>query len=203
MKRILFKTMQMTFIALLGAAWVNGSIFAQDRTGRTEPEIRIPFIDKDGDGINDLLQNGWGLKFIQRFKNRRAVWSEMNKDGEKGNILIDTDNDGKPDTTLRDVLKEKMDQLVDTDGDGKPDTPLREHLKRKFQMMDVDGDGIPDELSAEEIRRQLQEMKEWRKNVKNNLINGRPAFTDKDGDGKPDDMPAFFGRLWSRKAGRK
>lgn len=207
MKRIVISIVLTVVLTLIGIAWVNGEIIAQVKTGQSSVQeqlnninIEIPFVDKDGDGINDLLQNGWGLRFIQRYKNRRAVWNQMNQDGERGNQLIDTDGDGVPDTPFREYMRNFMQQQMDTDGDGIPDTPWGEHMRRRFQMFDLDGDGIPDELTPEQIRQHFQEMMEWRRQMRENLMNGLPAFTDADGDGIPDNLPPGFG--WMRRRGR-
>ncbi|MFC1728926.1 hypothetical protein ACFL6I_01200 [candidate division KSB1 bacterium] len=208
MKRLLFGFIIVVFLSVCGIVWINSDLFAQENTkGQTvinqmqELKIEIPFVDRDGDGINDLLQSGWGLRFVERFKNRRAVWEQMMSDDEHGAFLVDTDGDGVPDTPVRDMMREHMNQLIDTDGDGVPDTPLRQHLQRHFQMFDQDGDGIPDEMTPEQIRQQLQEMRDWRQQIRQNIMNGLPAFTDENGDGIPDNLPDGFGWM-NRRRGR-
>ena len=54
----------------------NGNIRAQN-PDPTE-EIHIPFIDRDGDGVNDVLQNGWGRRFVERYKKRQKIWEQLN-----------------------------------------------------------------------------------------------------------------------------
>ena len=189
-------------LAFLSFARVDGNLTAQERQSPNvdeqadNPAINIPFIDRDGDGINDLLQNGWGLRFVNRYKKRRALWEQLNAavvmkdDGQ----LVDTDGDGKGDISFRDHLMKKMEESIDTDGDGKADTPLREHLRKRFQSFDDDGDGLPDELTPEDIRRYKQEMSEWQKQIRDRIFRGLPPFIDKNDDGVPDDLPAGFGR---------
>ncbi len=189
-------------VILLGFAMFTGSAFAQEDQAPAEKaqenadrldnsEINIPFIDRDGDGINDMLQNGWGLRFMNRYKKRQALWDQLNveivvEDDEK---LVDTDGDGEGDIPFREYLKEKMDELIDTDGDGEADTPLRDLLRKRFQTFDRDGDGLPDEFTPEEIRRYMQEMRDWRNQVRDRVSRGQPPFIDENGDGIPDHVP--------------
>jgi len=230
MKRITFIT---ALLFILGAVLINSDIRAQDNTGQTVEDqlknlqIRIPFIDRDEDGINDLLQNGWGLRFLERYKNRRAAWDQIMGERKNGGRMIDSDGDGTPDTPMRDVIHERMNELVDTngdgtadtpfgqymrglmgelidtDGDGTPDTPLGRHMRKNFQLFDQNGDGVPDELSAEQLRQHFQDMQQWRDQIRQNILNGRPAFTDEDGDGVPDNCPEGFGWMRRRDRGRK
>ena len=154
-------------------------------------DIELPFIDRDSDGINDLLQNGWGLRFVARYKKRQELWDQLNVEivrGEEG-LKIDTDGDGVGDIAFRDFMKEKMNELIDTDGDGEKDTPLREYLGRRFKSFDQDGDGLPDDLSREEMRAQMKEMREWRNEIRDRIRQGLPAFVDEDGNGIPDNIP--------------
>lgn len=204
MKRISISIILIAVLALIGILWINSDILAQDKTVQPpvqqqlrELKIEIPFVDRDGDGINDLLQNGWGLRFMQQYKNRRALWDQMMENDEKGNQMIDTDGDGVPDTPVRNLIQERMREQIDTDGDGITDTPWREHLRRRFQFFDQNGDGMPDELSPEQIRQHLREMQQWMEQMRNNLRNGLPAFTDADGNGIPDNLPQGFG--WMRR----
>lgn len=209
MKRFIMSILFIAALSILGILWINSDVLGQDLTVQPplqeqlrEMKIEIPFVDRDGDGINDLLQNGWGLRFLQRYQNRRAVWEQMMKDDEKGGMLIDTDGDGVPDTPMRDIFRNRMNERLDTDGDGVPDTPWAEHMRRRFQLFDQNGDGIPDELTPEQIRQHFQEMQQWREQIRDNLRNGLPAFTDADGDGIPDNLPGGFGWMRRHKKGR-
>ena len=59
-------------IVILGILWINSDLLAQDNNDAEQPdEKNIPFIDRDGDGINDFLQHGWGLKILERHKQRQ------------------------------------------------------------------------------------------------------------------------------------
>ena len=210
MKRIIINIIAAVLLTLLGIVWVNGDLLAQTNTGpQTVQEqlramnIEIPFIDKDGDGINDLMQNGWGLRFMEQYKNRRALWNQMMEGEEKEKQMIDTDGDGIPDTPLNEMFRQQLRGKIDTDGDGVPDTQWEEHMRRRFQFFDQDGDGVPDELTPEQIRQHFQEMKEWREQIRQNLMNGLPAFTDENGDAVPDNLPGGgFGWMKRRKGGR-
>ena len=198
MKKLIYRFGLTAIISLTGLLGVNIHAFAQEdktpirsqlREQLKDLNITLPFIDRDGDGINDLLQSRWGLKFIERFKNRRAIWEQLMAEGKIEEHLIDTNNDGTPDTPFRDFLRDKMNQQVDTDGDGVPDTPLREYMRKRFQSFDQDGDGIPDDLTAEQIRQHMAEMRQWREEIKNRLKQGLLTFSDDDGDGIPDNLP--------------
>lgn len=217
-------------LTILGIVWVNSNIFAQVKVGNKsiqsqlrDMKIQIPFVDKDGDGINDLMQNGWGLRFLKQYQNRRAAWDQLEKGQERSNKMIDTNGDGVPDTKISDMMEKRrnemvdtngdgvpdkqfgehmktlMEQLIDTDGDGVPDTPLKDYMRKNFQLFDNNGDGIPDKLSLEDMRNKFKEMREWREKIRDNLRNGRPAFVDENGDGIPDNLPEGFGWMKRRK----
>ena len=159
-------------------------------------EIEIPFIDRDSDGINDLLQNGWGLRFVERYKKRQELWEQLNveiirdEDGKK----VDTDGDGVGDISFPDFMKQKMDELIDSDGDGEGDTPLREYMGGRFKSFDQDGDGLPDNMSSEEVKGYMNEMKQWREEIRERVSNGESPFVDDDEDGVPDNLPKRFQR---------
>ena len=179
----------MLFVAVL---MTGGTLFGQEPV---TPEIEMPFIDRDSDGINDLLQNGWGLRFMERYKKRQLVWEQLNVEiirGRKG-AMVDTDGDGIGDIPLHDFMKEKMDELIDTDGDGNPDTALIDYLGRRFRAFDNDGDGLPEDISKEEMRERMRQMRDWRQGIHDRVGRGLPAFEDLDGDGVPDDLPEGFG----------
>jgi len=158
-----------------------------------EYQITIPFIDRDGDGINDLVQSGWGLKFLEQFKNRGVIWDQLIIPGKDEEQLVDTDGDGEPDTSFREYFSSKMSQPVDTDGDGKLDTPLQEHMRKRFQSFDGNGDGIPDPVTPEQIREYMEDMREWRSLIKSRLLQGAEVFGEQDGTGIPKSFPSSFG----------
>ena len=166
---------------------------AQDRDPLKE--MNMPFIDRDGDGINDVLQHGWGRRFVERYKKRQKIWEQLNVEIIKGEDgpQVDTDNDGVGDIALREYMKSKMDEKIDTDGDGEPDTALKDYLGRRFKAFDADGDGLPDEISKEKIREHMKRMQEWRQEIRDRVRRGLPAFVDENGDGVPDNLPAGFG----------
>ena len=195
-------------LVILGLMWVHSDLFAQENP-QTEPG-ELPFIDRDGDGVNDFLQSGWGLRFQKNRKSSQMQEKMMEKfnpvlvdtdeDGVADTYYIDTDNDGEVDISLHDYLEAtreerrgerqaKMQELVDTDEDGVPDTPLYQHLRQQFGTFDRDGDGKPDAATPEEIRQHLREMQEWRKQVQQRINQGLSPFVDEDGDGIPDNLP--------------
>lgn len=179
-----------SLVLLMG---VSNSVAAQDVD---DPEVDIPFIDRDGDGINDLLQHGWGLRFRERYQQRQAVWEQLNVEvtrGERG-MMVDLDGDGVGDQAFSEFIQGKMDELIDTDGDGVPDTPLGDYLGRRFRAFDHDGDGLPDDISREELRERMREMQNWRREIHERMRQGLPAFEDTDGDGIPDNLPEDWGR---------
>jgi hypothetical protein len=203
MKKLIYKIPTIVGLILLSSFLVKGNMFAKEN--ETEKPVReqlkylgvnIPFIDRDGDGINDLLQYGWGLKFLNRYKKRAFLWERLNAEvvvkGKK--MMVDTDGDGVEDMPFHKIMKKKMDKLVDTDKDGKPDTLLREYLRKRFQSFDHNGDGLPDELTREEIHQYMKDMDEWHNQVHERIQQGLAPFVDENGDGIPDDVPAWFGR---------
>lgn len=182
---------------LLALFIMNSKASAQE-TNATLSVDEIPFIDRDGDGINDLMQQGWGLRFVERFKKRQKVWNLLNSEltrGEEG-AMIDSDGDGVGDISRHDFMKTKLDELIDTDDDGIVDTPLKDYLGKIFKAFDQDGDGLPDEITKEEFRQLVQDMRQWRKEVRDRLRKGLPPFVDEDGDGKPDNIPP--GHAWGK-----
>ena len=178
-------------LIILGILWVNGNLLAQDDSKPEPPTTKnLPFIDRDGDGVNDLLQHGWGLRILQRNQKRKEMREKLEAEGKNfGSVLVDTDNDGTPDTPLRDIIHSKMNEMVDTDRDGVPDKPLRDYLRERHQTFDRDGDGIPDITTLEEIRSHMKEMQNWRKDIQDRIKEGLSPFTDEDGDGIPDNLP--------------
>ena len=132
---------------------------------------------------------------MERYKKRKKVWEQLNVEIIKGEDgpKVDTDGDGVGDIDLRDYMKSKMDQKIDTDGDGKPDTALRDYLGRRFKAFDANGDGLPDDITREEMRRYMQQMREWRREIRERVRQGLPAFVDENKDGIPDNLPNGFG----------
>jgi hypothetical protein len=194
MRRIKMQTSKCTNLILKVAILILSAGIAAT-PAQDMKDIEIPFVDRDGDGINDLLQNGWGLRFMNRYKKRQQVWEQLNVEVVRGDqgMMVDTDGDGVGDVSMRDYMKSIMGKLIDTDGDGIPDTPLKNYLGRRFKAFDKDGDGLPDEISREEMRAQMQQMQQWRETIRERIRRGLPAFTDDDGDGVPDNLPSGFG----------
>ncbi len=160
----------------------------------TMPDIELPFIDRDSDGINDLVQSGWGLRFAERYKKRQDLWNRLNVEivRDEDGRMVDTNGDGDGDISVHDFMMEKMNELVDSDGDGEKDTPLREYLGGRFKSFDQNGDGLPDDLTAEEVRERMNEMRAWRQEIRERIHKGEAAFTDDDGDGIPDNLPMRY-----------
>lgn len=219
MKNLLYILAITGALIITGLIWVNTDIFAQDNTGtgnNTDKE-KLPFIDRDGDGVNDLLQRGWGLKFGERQKNRQAVLGmlgingkpelvDTDNDGKPDTPYIDTDNDGKVDTPVKEFMQNKMNQLIDTNKDGVPDTPLGDYIRQHNRTFDRDGDGIPDAATPEEIRQHMQEMKAWRQQIQERIKQGLPPFIDENGDGIPDNLPSHMqwrGGMHNQDSGKK
>lgn len=99
----------------------------------------VPFIDDNGDGINDLMQSRWGLRFIKRQAIRNAIWDQLNVEivFQDDTRWVDTDGDGVGDIQLHDYIN----SLLDTDGDGQADITLREYLGLGGRGINVDTDG--------------------------------------------------------------
>jgi hypothetical protein len=179
--------------AILTLNALPGLVQAQEQN--TNPGVDMPFIDRDGDGINDLLQHGWGFRFLERYKKRQLVWEQLKVEiihDEQG-AKVDTDGDGVGDISVHDFLKEKMNELIDTNGDGTADTPLSEYLGHRFKAFDRDGDGLPDDISKEEMLNHMKEMQNWRNEVEKRVHDGKPVFVDENNDGIPDNLPEGFG----------
>ena len=216
MKNKIFYAGTILGLTILGLLWIHYDIFAQDtpENETTTTEKEIPFIDRDGDGINDIYQRGWGLGFSKdrnvgrmgdKIKEQlKPELVDTDNDGTPDTPYVDTDNDGVVDTPLHDYLeatrearqaeraefREKMNELVDTDNDGVADTPLYQLIRNQFRMFDQDGDGKPDVATPEEIRKYMEEMKEWQEQMRERIHQNLPPFIDEDGDGVPDNLPA-------------
>ena len=192
MRHKIFYAGIVTVLVIFGLMWIHSDIFAQEdpEIRQDPPEEEIPFIDRDGDGVNDLLQHGWGLRFLMRRRMMEELkQNNQNNRNQNGSILIDTDNDGVPDTPFREYMREKMNELIDTDNDGVPDRPLGEHIRKQYGTFDRDGDGIPDIATPEEVREYLYATKTWRNQMLERIEQGLPPFVDEDGDGIPDNLP--------------
>jgi hypothetical protein len=191
MKKTANQLLPIITVLMLAMFVMPGTLSAQDAE---VPDMEIPFIDRDSDGINDLLQKGWGLRFAERYKKRQELWNQLNVDfiKDEDGRMVDTDGDGIGDVRAHDYMMEKMDELIDSDGDGKKDTPLKEYLGGRFKAFDQDGDGLPDDLSAEEVKERMEEMHAWKKEIRDRIHKGESAFTDDDGDGIPDNLPKRF-----------
>lgn len=261
MKNKVMYTAVVMGLIIFGLMWRTGGTLAQEET----PAEEIPFVDRDGDGVNDMLQRGWGLRFNRNKGMRENVREQLNpvmvdtdddgvadtpyidtdgdgevdtplhdylasereerqaemaefraklkelvdtdEDGVPDTPYIDTDDDGVVDTPLKDyvdALREegvfmgrgpmggRMNELIDTDEDGVPDTPMHQYLMEQFGTFDSDGDGVPDAATPEEIRQHLQEMQQWRQQIQQRLEQGLEPFLDEDGDGIPDDLPSHM-----------
>jgi len=198
MKKLLSQLLAVVPISVLILFAMDGALLAQEvetPVAPETPEIELPFIDRDSDGINDLLQNGWGLRFAERYKKRQELWNQLLnvevKRGEGGRT-VDTNGDGVGDVPFHEFMQGKMNELIDTDGDGEKDTPLKGYLGGRFKFFDQDGDGLPDDLSADEIKERMQEMKNWKQGIRERVHQGESAFVDDDGDGIPDNLPQRF-----------
>ncbi len=179
MKNKLYLIVFTISLIIIGLIWVNSDIFAQgneDKDPKVEVPENIPFIDRNGDGINDGLQYGWGLRFLQRHKMRQEIKEGLNPDG-------------KGDKSMREFMQEKLDELVDSNGDGvinDNDVTLRELMHQRFGTFDRDGDGKPDIGTPEEIRQHMQEIYQWRQQMQQKIEGGFAPSIDEDGDGFPD-----------------
>ena len=173
---------------LLGLIWVNTALFAQDPDPTDpvddHPNLRDHFIDRDGDGINDVFQRGLGLRMGRMGRGRGADGTGPGRVGGV-RIGVDTDGDGVVDQIM-----------IDTDGDGVGDISLKDHLAQRMELLDRDGDGHPDPLSREELQAHIDAMREWRQSVHERIDQGLTPFVDEDGDGVPDGRPDPLRRGW-------
>lgn len=129
-------------VTLLGLFICSGFLAAQD------PVEDIPFRDRDGDGVNDFLQSERGQKMLERHQKRQAVWEQLGisvirpEEGQKG-LLVDTDNDGVGDISMREYMQANAETQIDTDGDGVADTALKDVLRGHRGAFERDEDGKP------------------------------------------------------------
>jgi hypothetical protein len=157
--------------------------------------VALPFIDRDGDGINDMLQNGWGLRFMERYKKRQLIWEQLKAQIVQGLDGAGTNTEGgaQGDKQVREFMQQKMNELVDSNGDGAADISLGDFMAQQFKSFDRNGDGIPDDISKDEILKSMNEMREWRHEIDDRLRQGMPPLVDENGDGIPDDLPEGLG----------
>lgn len=206
MKSKLFYVVFIISLAVLGLIWLHSDSFAQET-----PAEEIPFIDRDGDGVNDFLQRGWGLRFNRMKKMREKIMEglkpemvDTDDDGVADTPYIDTDGDGEVDTPLHEYLEATREErraenngrfhpvMVDTDDDGEVDTPY----------IDTDADGEADtplhefmQAIKEERKAQYQARMQELVDTDNDGVPDTPLYQhlrsqfgtfDRDGDGKPD-----------------
>lgn len=181
MKQQIIRISQILVLALFSLFLFSGNIAAQDTGGRD-----IPFIDNDGDGINDLGQSRRGQRIAHRLRNL-GIAEQLGVDiiTEDGQKLVDTDGDGIGDIGLREFIQSNLETLVDTDGDGVADTQLGDVLGGKRgqfleqlgaavvfengqRLVDIDGDGVGDQ------------------SVRNFIQDNLETLVDTDGDGVAD-----------------
>ena len=197
LRKLVLRIIVSCLLSMFALLILESRVFAQGESESPADEnmdVEIPFIDRDGDGINDLVQNQWGLRFIKRYKRRHAIWEQIISEGKGENKLVDSDGDGMPETPFREYFKKKMkDKLIDEDGDGKPDMPLVDYMRQRFQRFDKDGDGLPDSDTLDQIKQHRRMMLEWRNQIFERLGKGETPFIDIDGDGVPDTLPPLFG----------
>jgi hypothetical protein len=48
-------------------------------------------------------------------------------------------------------------------------------------------------MSQEELQQRMRQMREWREEIRERIMQGLPPFVDEDGDGIPDNLPEGFG----------
>ena len=147
-------------LVLVGFAFLGGNVYAQENPGDI---LEIPFIDRDSDGINDMLQHAWALRILDRIERRQefqnlsdeekqALRDQRQNMTEEERQAFREERQAKHEQWLNmteeeraQLLNEKFNQMVDTDNDGVADTKLGTLLQdRKFRVLDEDGDGMPD-----------------------------------------------------------
>lgn len=149
-------------IGLLFAGFMmaGGNSYSQEVPGEI---LEIPFIDRDSDGINDMLQHAWALRILDRIERRQNFQnlSDEEKQALREQRKNMTDEERRAfreeRLALREqwlnmteeeraqLLNEKFNQMIDTDNDGVADTKLGTLFQdRKFRVIDEDGDGVPD-----------------------------------------------------------
>ncbi|MFC1558118.1 hypothetical protein ACFL40_02055 [candidate division KSB1 bacterium] len=159
-------------IALLGLAFIGNTVYAQETPGEN---LEIPYIDRNGDGVNDLLASGRAIGLLnriqksQQMKNltdeekaamreehlnmteeeRQAFMAE--RQAERQNLREEWLN-----MTLEErqvFLTEKFNEMIDTDNDGVADTKIGELFNnRQPGFIDEDGDGKPDKGKGSRMR---------------------------------------------------
>lgn len=161
---------------------------ARAQNNVTLPHEKLPYIDRDADGINDVFQYKWGERLITHYKNHQSENSQSNFNNAD-------DKDKKSQNRIRWILTNMTQNgLVDVNGDGRWDMTVQEYLRRHYKGFDINGDGRPDAGSLERILKYLRERREWMKEVRINIRHNLPPFPDKNSDGIPDNLPEGFWR---------
>ena len=158
MKHKIFYLTIILGISLLGFA--GNTVYAQSTPAEN---LEIPFFDRNGDGVNDLLTSGRAIGLLNRIQRSRQMNNLTDEEKkaireahlnmtveEKQALMAERQNLLKEwlNMTVEEreqLLTEKFNQMIDTDNDGVADTKLGELFnKRRFGFIDKDGDGKPD-----------------------------------------------------------
>ncbi len=158
-------------LVVFGLSFVNSNVYSQ------EDPIKIPFRDRNGDGINDLIQSYMGARILNRIQQRQELGNLSEEERQElrekrqnmteeerqklfeGRKQLLEDWEGMDLEERQKMLEGKFNEMVDTDNDGTPDTKLGALFQnRNFRMFDKDGSGKPD-MTREEFRERMKEMR--------------------------------------------
>ena len=188
-KNDFFEITVMIFVILF--AIVNSTLSAQDNTSPGQSaQVKIQFIDRDGDGINDMVQYSWGLTIKVRYTDNqtRKRGLGINKRSNGARIPY-PDGEGLVNIPFTDVIASTIIKTEFSSIGAVMSNSLNEYLHEQYQSFDRNGDGIPDVTALADIQKYMYEMHIWRALIKENIRQGLAPYTDENGDRIPDHMP--------------
>ena len=168
MKHKIFYPAFILGVALLGFAFTGNTVYAQETPAEN---FEIPFIDRNGDGVNDLLASGRSIGLLNRIQRNPQMnnLTDEEKEAYREACLNMTEEERQAlmaerqslreewlNMTLEEreqYLTEKFNEMIDTDNDGVADTKIGELVNnRQFGFVDADGDGKPDNGKGSRMR---------------------------------------------------
>jgi hypothetical protein len=152
-------------------------------------KLNIPFIDRNGDGVNDVLQYQWGERLAARSQSQKKRLQGLSADSVKKSRKTDDKSASRFETVDVYGILKNGDKKVDANRDGTVDMTVQEYLDRHFRGFDDDGDGLPEVDYGERISKYMREMHQWLSQVRENVRNKKEPFPDVNSDGVPDNLP--------------
>ena len=171
--------------------FVNSILSAQGHSSQEQPaHVTILFIDRDGDGINDIVQYYWGLTIKAHYTDHQTLIKRPGIDKKsKGARIPEPGDYGLLHISFTEVTMNTLTKTEFSSIGGEVRNSLNEYLRAHYQSFDRNGDGLPDVTAVEDIQKYMHEMHIWRALIKENIRQGFAPYKDENGDRIPDHIP--------------